>query len=208
MKSRLALAAAALALSLSAQAAPVNLLVNGGFEATPVANGSWVNVPSIPGWAVVEGPGTGFEVRNGAEGLAHGGNNFIELDTNGNTTIEQLLNDLTPGASYVLDFWYSPRIGQSSSTNGIRVLWDGAIVNGNITGNGGNANDWTEYSFTLVAQSGVNSLRFSAQGKSDSLGGNLDDVSLSAKPLPEPASLALVGLAVGAAGLARRRQRG
>lgn len=199
-------ALAPLALAFSVQAAPVNLVVNGGFEANAVSSGSWVNVGTMAGWTQVGGPGRGFEIRNNAVGSAHGGHNFIELDTTGNTTIEQVFAGLTRGALYELSFWYSPRIGQSAATNAIGVYWNGASLTANpITAAGGSANLWTEYRFDVKAISGINSLRFASLGASDSVGGNLDDVSLTAK-LPEPASLALSAVALGALGWVRRRR--
>lgn len=202
---RASIIACGLALQVfAAHALPVNLVVNGGFEATPVASGSWVNVPSIPGWQVVAGPGTGFEVRNNDNGTAHSGNNFIELDTNGNTTIQQTFSSLSAGQSYDLSFWYAPRIGKSAQTNGISVFWNGQLLQ-NIALNGGNTTTWSEYQFQVPALSGNNSLRFAATGLSDSYGGALDDVSLVASPLPEPPAACLALLGAGALAWVRRR---
>ncbi len=196
----------ALLMAATAHAAPVNLVVNGGFEATPVAAGAWVNVSAIPGWQVVGGPGSGFELRHNAVGSAHGGDNFLELDSNGNTTIEQLFNGLSAGAVYELSFWYSPRIGQPASTNGLDVRWNGASLAGTITAQGDNSvNLWSEYRFDVTALAGKNSLRFAAMGNSDTLGGNLDDVSLVAH-VPEPGTVALTGLALAMLAWTRRRQ--
>lgn len=189
----------------AAHAAPTQLVVNGGFESTSLANGNWGNFGSVSGWQVVGGPGSGFEVRRNNAGTAHGGNNFIELDTNGNTTIEQLFNGLVAGASYDLSFWYSPRIGQSASTNGLRAFWNGEALGGVITRNGGSANEWMVYRFDVTAGAGINSLRFASVGTNDSLGGNLDDVSLTAK-LPEPSTGALLAGALGALAWSRRRK--
>lgn len=214
MKYRLAALAATLSFAAAAaHAAPVNLVVNGGFEATAVGNGSWVNVANIPGWVVQAGPGTGFEVRNNVVGAAHGGNNYIELDTNGNTTIAQLIDGLLPGAGYTLDFWYSPRVGQPASTNGIAVYWNGTLLD-SFTANGSNVNVWTERTYQVTAAAGTNRIGFAATGTSDSLGGNLDDVSLTAnastnavKQLPEPGSLGLLAVALAGVALVRRGQR-
>lgn len=184
---------ALIALSASALAAPVpvggNLLVNGSFESNVVANGSWVNLATIPGWTWLAGPGTGFEIRNNVAGQAQDGGNYLELDTNGNTTIGQALSNLTAGASYELSFWYSPREFQPASTNGMQAFWNGVQLGDTLSGLGGSGNAWTQYKFNLTAQAGTNQLSFAAVGTSDSLGGNLDNVSL--RRLPEPGSLAL-----------------
>ncbi|PTT90829.1 hypothetical protein DBR42_05090 [Pelomonas sp. HMWF004] len=205
MRSLLLVLVASLVATAVAQAAPVNLVVNGSFETTTVANGSWVNTGNVSGWQVVGGPGSGFEVRNGAVGTAHGGSKFIELDTNGNTVIEQRFDSLLEGGTYSLNFWYSPRIGQSAATNGLSLFWNGAALASNITATGGSANLWAEYHFNVAALSGVNSLRFASVGTSDGLGGNLDDVSLTAR-VPEPATAGLIAIALGALGWARRRK--
>ncbi|MBI3347762.1 MAG: PEP-CTERM sorting domain-containing protein [Burkholderiales bacterium] len=173
-------------------AAPVpagNLLVNGGFESTVVAAGNWVNVATMPGWTWLAGPGTGFELRNNVVGSAQEGRNYIELDTNGNTTIGQYLDSLTSGASYDLSFWYSPREFQAAATNGVQVFWNGVQLGGVLTGLGGSENDWTQYQYRVTAQSGRNLLSFASVGNSDGMGGNLDNVSLNR--VPEPGSLAL-----------------
>lgn len=208
MRARLPALLASLVIAASVQAAPTNLVVNGSFEDNTVNNGKHVNLSSINGWAVVGGPGTGFEVRHNNVGAAHDGNNFIELDTNGNTTIQQLFSSLTAGQSYDLSFWYSPRIDQPSTTNGISVLWNGQSLAGTITADGGKKNLWTEYHFTVAAQSGANTLAFAALGNSDTLGGNLDGVSLIAQtaPVPEPASVGLMALGLGVLACVRRRK--
>lgn len=190
---RVASLLALIALSASALAAPTpvgnNLLANGSFESTVVANGNWVNVATTPGWTWLAGPGTGFEIRNNVAGQAQDGSNYLELDTNGNTTIGQTLGNLTAGANYELSFWYSPREFQAASTNGMQAFWNGQQLGSALSGLGGSGNQWLEYKFTLTAQTGNNLLSFAAIGTSDGLGGNLDNVSV--RRLPEPSSLAL-----------------
>lgn len=182
-----------------ASAAPVtNLLVNGGFESTTVANGGWVNVSSIAGWTWLGGPGTGFEIRNNVAGAAQEGRNYIELDTNGNTLIGQYLDNLVSGATYDLSFWYSPREWQAASTNGIQVFWNGVQIGDTLTGTGGAGNSWSQHEMLVKAQAGRNLLSFASVGSSDSLGGNLDNVSLKNR-VPEPGSLALTFAALAGA---------
>lgn len=185
---------------------PANLLVNGSFEATPVGNGSWVNVSTTPGWAWLGGPGTGFEIRNNIAGAAQDGGNYLELDTTGNTTIGQTLSGLAAGLAYDLSFWYAPRESQAASTNGIQVYWNGLQLGGTITGDGGAGNLWSEHRFSVVAQSGSNVLSFASVGRSDTLGGNLDNVRLSQR-VPEPGSLLLTLSALGSLLLLHRTLR-
>lgn len=188
---RLLSLAALLASTTLAGAAPVstgNLLVNGGFESSAVANGSWVNAASIAGWSWLAGPGTGFEIRNNVAGRAQEGLNYIELDTNGNARIGQSVNGLIAGSLLDLSFWYSPREYQPASTNGIQVFWNGTLLD-SMTALGGVGNNWTLHQYRVTAQAGANLLSFAATGSSDSLGGNLDNVSLNR--VPEPGTLAL-----------------
>lgn len=198
--------AALLATAAVAQAGPVNLLTNGGFESTIVGNGSWGNYGTIAGWSWLGGPGTGFEVRNNVAGAAQEGRNYIELDTNGNTTIGQSLASLTAGASYDLSFWYSPREFEAASTNGLQVFWNGALLDATLTGLGASGNVWKQYQYQVVARSGSNVLSFASVGSSDGVGGSLDNVSL-ANRVPEPGTLALTFAALASVFLLPRRLR-
>ena len=198
----------ALLASAAAFAGPVpagNLLANGSFESTIVANGSWVNVASMPGWTWLAGPGTGFEIRNNVAGAAQQGRNYIELDTNGNTTIGQYLDNLSGGARYDLSFWYSPREFQPASTNGVQVFWNGLLLGATLTGLGGSGTDWAQHQYRVTAQAGRNLLSFASVGTSDGLGGNLDNVSLYR--IPEPGTLALTLAALAGAFLLPRTLR-
>ncbi|KAJ0338063.1 hypothetical protein COL154_014275, partial [Colletotrichum chrysophilum] len=122
---------------------------------------------------------------------------FAELDSNYNSSIFQTLNT-TAGKSYTLTFAYSPRINQPASTNPIEVYWNNTLLD-SITGVGSNVNNWILYSF-VVNGTGQDMLKFAAAGTSDSFGGNLDAISVSAVPLPAaallfaPALLGFMGL--------------
>lgn len=191
---------AAVAASVPAFAS-TNLLSNGSFEDTSVANGSWNIFNTISGWTV--GP-LGVEIRNNVAGVAQDGNNFVELDTTGNSGIFQTITT-TAGQVYDLSFWYAPRVGVSASSNGIDVFWNGAKL-GHYTGNGNSNNGWVEIT-TSVIGTGSDKLSFAAVGKSDSYGGSLDNITLAAA-VPEPESYAMLLAGLGVMGaVARRRSK-
>jgi hypothetical protein len=194
-------------LTTSAFAATPNLVVNGSFESTQVNSGSYMYTTAIEGWSQLAASGDRFEIRNRKVGNAQDGKNFIELDSTGNTTIGQSFADLAAGAGYALSFWYAPRAGVAASSNGIEVLWNGQQLAGTITADGGTAPTWTQYSFNVTALSGANTLSFRSVGTNDSLGGALDNVSLTAAaPVPEPGSYALLLAGLGAMGMIARRR--
>lgn len=200
-------------------ASSVNLIVNGSFETTPTSinNGQWRVYQSILGWSSVSG--SGIEVRNNVAGTAQDGSKYVELDSHNfsqtsaanndrnnasvitNSAMEQTIQTVQ-GNPYLLSFYYSPRINQSALTNGISVFWNEVLLN-NITQQGGSINNWSYYSF-LVQGTGNDKLKFAATGFDDSHGGNIDNVSLNAVPIP--AAAWLFGSALGILGLARRKQ--
>ncbi len=195
MKIKSVLALTLFALSTQVNAAGMNLVVNGSFENPDVPAGSYNIYDTIQGWTTA---GAGVEIRDNVVGTAYEGDQFAELDSNSNSSIFQNIANTVSGQSYLLSFAFSPRIGQSSLTNGISAFWNGVLVD-SVTANGGSSNNWTMFQY-LVTGTGTDTLQFSAVGESDSLGGNLDSVSVSAVPLPAaaflfaPALLGFMGL--------------
>jgi hypothetical protein len=193
---------AALLTCASVSAAPIQLVKNGSFEANGVASGSWTVRSSLQDWTV---GALGAEVRNNVAGAASLGSNYLELDSTGNSWISQSIATAA-GALYTISFDYSPREFVTSGSNGIEVLWGGKSY-GIFTGTGGSGNQWHKYSFSGIGASASTVLQFRAVGTSDGVGGSLDNVSVTAD-VPEPGSLAIIGLGLAMLGLTLRRQRG
>jgi hypothetical protein len=205
----LALAAMLGSAGASAVYAPPNLIVNGSFEEPTQSSGSWGFHTSMSGWTVkpdADADRGGVEVRNNTVGEAQDGSNFIELDAYGNSWISQTV-DTIENSLYQLTFWYSPRENVAADTNGIEVFWNDTSL-GTLTGSGaGNTgNVWATHTFTVSGAAGsTTALKFAAVGTSDSYGGGLDNVSLTAVPLP-PAAI-LFGSVLGSLALVARKRR-
>ncbi len=193
------LAAAALAaLSFGASAA-TNLVGDGSFDATVVNGGSWTTVYSTQGWNDPWVTGNaGLEIRNSVAGNAIDGPNFVELDTDQNSTISQTLSTVA-GQEYALSFWVEDRANTAASTNGVTYTIDG-VTNTVV---GGTTPTWTRESLTFVASSSSTTLTFAAAGTSDGYGSSLDNVEVSA--VPEPATFVLMASGLALFGLSRRR---
>lgn len=189
-------------LALGANAA-TNLVTNGSFEQNSQANGTWSTRGSLVGWT---GQPT-VELRNNVSGVAQDGVNFVELDTNRNSGISQTVNAT---GLVELSFWYSARPGTATTTNDIFVSFGNSFQTtvlhgvGNTTG----TNQWQHFSQIIdLGKSGSAVLSFYARGVSDSYGGSLDNISVTAVPEPETYAMLLAGLGVMATIARRRKQK-
>lgn len=187
-------------LGLAPLAAQANLIVNGGFESPDIATGTFsIFAAGIPGWATTAGPG--IEIQDNVAGAPFEGQQFVELDSTGNTRMAQSVATGL-GQGYLLSFAYSPRPGIAGGSNGIE-LWIDGLLRDSFTGAGIGTTNWAVRSYSIVGD-GSTLIEFRAIGTSDSLGGYLDDVRLTT---PEPGTIALGGLALTALALLRRRRR-
>lgn len=200
---------AAMGVSVCALAAtPASAAFYSGFEADAgLSSGQWTVVsPFFDGWLVTGGPG--IEVQNGHVGgaTAYAGNQKVELDSHGgqntNSSMEQSV--VLGAGTYEFSFAYYGRTGDEG-TNGIGYsLAPGVLGVSSVTGV--NADGWQIIShiFSLDAETNV-TMAFWADGKDDTLGGYLDDVRISAVPLP-PAMLLFGAALAGLGWLGRRRK--
>lgn len=137
----------------------------------------WKTFGSIPGWSTASGPG--IELQNNNAGTQHGGEQNVELDSNGSSAIYQDIATI-PGVSYKVSYWFSPRPGTSEADNVLQFSWDGSVIDV-ISASGADLADtsWTQYTYTLVATSAWTRLQFADLGTSNTLGTYLDDVSVT-----------------------------
>ncbi len=164
-----------------------------------LSNRGWDIFASADGWT---GGSGGIEVQSGVAGAALSGYNLVELDTDFNSSMHRVLG----AGHYRVDYYYSPRPGQSEATNAIDLSF-GDVQLDRVAAAGGGDTEWVhrQLEFT-TATSGR--LTFAARGTSDSLGGYLDSVTVTSVPEPATWGMMLAGFAfVGAAGRRARHGR-
>lgn len=186
-------------------------LVNGGFE-LPVQQTFttyFAGDNSIPGWTVLAGSvDVGSAANNGfIVGPAAEGAQYLDLNGVSAGSIAQTFAT-TAGTSYTLSFSYANNYVNQPSSSALVSLFD---ANGNLfapvsishnTSVGGIL-DWTLFSASFTATSNATTLRFDSQVPNSAGGILLDNASVNV--VPEPASLACLG--IGAMLVARRRRR-
>lgn len=185
----------------AASAGPIELITNGSFEQNRIGANSWTIKSALDGWNIGS---KGVEVRNNVAGTAQNGNNFLELDSTANSWISQII-DTVAGGKYDLSFYYSPRQNTAAATNGIDVLWNGNLLKHVEQDNFTSKTNWFKIELSMFAVGSLSNLSFQASGISDSIGGSLDNVSLSA--VPEPATIASMLLGLGLMGFTLRRRK-
>ena len=204
MKLRKILAATGLALAAFGAQADTNLVQNGSFESNVMGSGNWGVFSNLVGWT---GGANNIELRNNIAGTAQDGNNFVELDVSANSSMYQ---DIVGTGLVNLSFFYSARPGVAAGSNGLSVQFGSFVDTVLVSVVGGAVHNWMQFTlnnFQLDA-SGITRLKFSAIGNSDSYGGSLDNVSVTAvSPVPEVETYAMLLAGLGLLGVASRRRR-
>jgi choice-of-anchor C domain-containing protein len=205
--------AAALALGFVASSAHANLLVNGGFE--ELGTGCYGNTTSLAGWAVTSG-----NIDHGPTacwGITAGeGDYLVDLLGWGSAgTISQSFAT-EAGASYSLGFlfggnaaWQYASWLNDSAIKSLSVRVDGDIVgiyDIDTTGLARHDAGWRQESLIFTATSASTTLSFASLNLVGAYGPMLDNVVVEKVSVPEPGTLALMGLGMLGLGLARKRR--
>ncbi|MFT3987520.1 VPLPA-CTERM sorting domain-containing protein [Aestuariivirga sp.] len=183
-----------------------NLISNGSFEdvgGTPLAPGAWGLFDSIPSW-VSDPKLRDIEVQSSTIIAAQDGANYIELESDpGNSSYSVVAQSFTVAAAgdYLLSFFYAPRTGVEGD-NLVNASIDGIVL---TSPSGVTPAGWTMITAIVTLSAGDHILAFDAFGSIDNtLGGFVDNVDISAVPLPP--GLILLGTGVAGIGYMGRRR--
>ena len=152
-----------------------NLVVNGSFEDTPVKANEYGVYSQIKGWSMISGAGFQVDRRPRQLGRAADGTAWVELDANGqNSTIGQNIDTVT-GQDYTLSIDFTSG-GRKQNSTAVDVFWAGRRID---TLTGGGKGNWKTYQYQVKGGNrSVSTLAFRAVGKSDNMGGFIDNVSV------------------------------
>ncbi|MBT1451880.1 hypothetical protein KJ365_13385 [Glaciecola sp. XM2] len=195
--------------------ASANLITNGSFELGNDLNESgWEVYQSLDDgdgnttdWTTISGAGIEIQANGTGTIDAQDLDYKVELDShNGNggasgvttnTLMAQLVEGLTVNAFYELSVWYSPR---TSDTN-TNAIFAYAGDEPDVTSNPGKLGEmiaankgWVQYSFVFQATAVDMLVGFGAQGSANTIGGYIDNVSLT--KVPAPSSVALLAMVI------------
>lgn len=198
-----------------ASAAPINI-VNHSFEDPALGPGSFTYSAQggVPGWTFNTRPGGSQDIGVWYTGAVNKVGNQIGFVYSGYSIAQALSHVVLPETTYTLDYLAGYTAGQSLI---VELFAGGTVASGAVTGGtllatktttgpGSAVLDAYQLTFTTGATgAGIGetlSIRVSTTGSSYA---GFDHFLLDATPVPEPATLSLVGLA--AAALARRKRR-
>lgn len=219
---------AASCLAFAGAAANAATVTNGSFEdfSGNLNDSGWnfFSSAQVTGWDGT--PNIEIQTQPTLDLTPQDGSAYAELDTTQNSTLSQSI-DFGAAGTYELSFYYSPRVpaqnNPSNSTNdmdfsivGDEGATDGLIaMNGSVTGAPNDVyqvGQWTEVTAMFSIQTaGSYLLSFFGAGAENEqnncgdCGALIDNVSISAVPLPASSLLLLAGL--GGLGAMRRMKR-
>lgn len=147
----------------------------------------------VDGWTA---GANGLELQASAAGAPFSSPNHVELDTTANSSMFVNLG----AGNYKVSYFYSPRINLPASSNTITLSIGNTLLD-TITSTGGATTAWTNRTVKFRTSGGA--LTFAAAGTSDSRGGYLDNITISA--VPEASTWAMLILGFGLAGYSLRR---
>ncbi|MFA6410735.1 MAG: hypothetical protein WCW26_04145, partial [Candidatus Buchananbacteria bacterium] len=184
------------------------LIVNGDFEEPIVQNPSlwdifdssaakwnidWLSVAPVTYQDVTRPIFASLELQNGVNGwLAANGSQYAELDSDwqgpsgsldGEPASVKIYQDIQtiPGYKYLVKFSFSARPDTAIGNNQLEFGWNNAFTD-TLSATGGISNVWTNYEYTLTADTTTTKIQFSDLGTPDSLGTFLDNVSVRCIP--------------------------
>ena len=179
-----------MSLTMMPQVAVANLLDNGSFESPELQSGKWQVFETIDGtWETLDDT-AGIEIQNNTITQAQDGDQYVELDShNGPDTNSRMGQQVyLDEGTYNLSFWYKPR------TQGIGDNIIGAGIYGPVPGiaeiaygswDGSAPLDWDLKNLVFeIATAGDYSVQFEALGTDNTLGGFIDNVSLTKVDAP------------------------
>ena len=183
--------------------ASASVVFSTDFNSVAVTDYGYINVASVEGWT---GGAFGIELQDNVAGAPSTGllnDNFVELDSTANSSMSRIIG----AGTYDLSFLYSARPGIPMGSNGISVLLNGVLLSppGNLDVAGGSTTSWSLQTAHFTAAAG-STLTFAATGQSDSLGGYIDNITLTTA-VPEPTTWAMMLLGLGCLGALLRRER-
>lgn len=187
-------------------AAAATVVQYSDFEEPDVATGGYGIFATADGWT--KGAGTaGIEIQDHAAGdpAATGGAQFVELDSNSNST---MFYTFAAAGVFKVDFLFSPRPGIGPASNPISLYLNGSKLTppGTLSGGPLQTTSWASYATHNFSAAVGDILEFRAEGTDDSLGGYLDNIQISTG-VPEPAAWAMMLMGFGGLGAILRQRR-